>query len=125
MPKFLSDEFFKEVEDGLVADPAWNESVKNVETSIMMSATDIGQSFVLAVKGGATTLQKAVPGAQAEFTLEGTYEAWAKVARGEVDIQSAVLKGQLRFRGSITKILAYRDRFMKVAHVMNAVPKDF
>lgn len=125
MAKFLSDEFFHEVEAALVADPAWNESVKSVETTIMITATDIGQSFVLAVKGGVTTLQKAEAGAQAEFTLEGTYEAWTKVAKGEVDIQAAVLKGQLRFRGSITKILAYRDRFMKVAHVMNSVPKEF
>jgi hypothetical protein len=36
-----------------------------------------------------------------------------------------VLKGQLRFKGSITKILMYRDRFIRVAEVMSDVPKEF
>ena len=57
--------------------------------------------------------------------FEGTYDAWTKVAKGEVDLQSAVLKGQLKFKGSITKILMYRDKFMRIADVLKNVPKEF
>jgi putative sterol carrier protein len=46
------------------------------------------------------------------------------VARGEVDLQSAVLKGQLKFKGSITKILMYRDRFIRVADLMKQIQTE-
>jgi putative sterol carrier protein len=77
------------------------------------------------VENGTTTLQKATPGAPVEFTLDGTYDSWCKVAKGEVDLQSAVLKGQLKFKGSITKILMYRDRLNRVVDIMRDVPKEF
>lgn len=125
MPKFLSDEFFAELQAALAADQKWAESTKGVRTTILLGVTDLGSSHIISVDGGVTTIAKSEPGASAEFTFDGTYEAWTKVAKGDLDMQSAVLKGQLRFKGSITKILMYRDRFMRVAEVIKTVPKDF
>ncbi len=125
MAKFLSDEYFSQVQAALSQDQKWLESTKSVKTTIAFNVTDIGQNYVLAVENGATTLQKAAAGAPAEFSFDGTYDAWTKVVKGEVNIQSAVLKGQLKFKGSITKILMYRDRFIRVADVMRDVPKEF
>ena len=125
MAKFLSDEYFSQVQAALSQDQKWLDSTKSVKTSIAFNATDIGQYYVLAVENGATTLQKVAAGAPAEFTFDGTYDAWVKVVKGEVDIQSAVLKGQLRFKGSISKILMYRDRLTRVADVMHDIPKEF
>ena len=117
MAKFLSDEYFKELETSLVNDQGWNESMKGIKTTILLGVTDGGQAFLLTVDNGVTTLQKASPGASAEFSFEGPYEAWVKVAKGDLDLQAAVLKGELRFKGSITKILAYRNRFMRMAEL--------
>jgi putative sterol carrier protein len=125
MAKFLSEAYVRELEAALKADPKWTESTKSVKTNILMVVTDNAESYLLAVDSGTTTMQKAAQGTQAEFTLEGAYESWAKVAKGEMDIQSAVLKGQLKFKGSITKILVYRDRFLRIAEVMKTVPKEF
>ena len=125
MAKFLSDEYFSELQSALSNDAKWSETTKSVRTSIAFNVTDIGQNHLLAVENGTTTLQKVVPGTAAEFSFDGTYDAWAKVAKGEMDLQSAVLKGQLRFRGSLTKILMYRERFMRVADIMKEVPKEF
>jgi putative sterol carrier protein len=125
MAKFLSDEYFGELQTALKADPKWAESTKSVKTSIAFNVTDIGQNYVLSVENGTTSLQKVAAGTTAEFSFDGTYDTWSKVAKGEMDLQSAVLKGQLRFRGSLTKILMYRDRFMRVADVMKEVPKEF
>jgi putative sterol carrier protein len=125
MAKFLSDDYFGQLQSMLAGDQKWAEGTKGVRTSIAFNATDIGQFFVLGVDNGVSTVQKAAPGAQAEFTFEGTYESWAKVAKGEVDLQAAVLKGQLRFKGSITKILMYRDRFMRVADMMKQIQTEF
>ena len=125
MAKFLSDEYFAQLQSALSQDPKWSESTRTVKTSIAFNATDVGQNYVLAVENGATTLQKVAPGTPAEFSFDGTYDTWCKVVRGEMDLQSAVLKGQLRFKGSLTKILMYRDRFIRVAELMRDVPKEF
>jgi len=125
MSKFFGDEFFAELQNALVGDAKWTESTKGVKTTVLMGVTDTGSSHLISVDGGVTTIQKVERGAPAEFTFEGTYDAWTKVAKGEMDMQSAVLKGQLKFQGSITKILMYRDRFLRIAEVLKGVPKDF
>ncbi len=125
MAKFLSDEYFGQLQGTLATDQKWAEGTKGVKTTIAFNATDIGQNFVLSVDNGVSTIQKVAPGTTAEFAFDGTYEAWTKVAKGEVDLQAAVLKGQLKFKGSITKILMYRDRFIRVADLMKQLPTEF
>ncbi len=125
MAKFLSDEYFSLVQAALSQDAKWAESTKNFKSSIAINVTDIGQNYVINVDNGTTVLQKVVPGAPAEFTFDGTYDAWTKVAKGELDIQAAVLRGQLKFKGSLTKVLMYKDRLMRVAEVLRDVPKEY
>ena len=125
MSKFLSDEYFDQLREAISRDSKWTDSTKNIKTSIALNVTDNGQHYVLAVENGITNLQKVNPGSPAEFSFDGMYDTWCKVAKGEMDLQSAVLKGQLRFRGSLTKILMYRDRFMRLAELMRDVPKEF
>jgi putative sterol carrier protein len=123
--KFFSDEYFGQLQSLLTSDQKWIDSTKGLKTSIAFNITDISQNYVLTVEGGASKLQKAQPGANAEFSFDGTYDSWVKVAKGEVDLQSAVLKGQLRFKGSITKILMYRDRFIRIADLMKQIQSDY
>lgn len=125
MAKYMSDDYMSQVQSALSQDPKWLESTKNFRTSVAFNVTDAGQNFIMTVENGVTAIQKSSPGAQAEFSFDGTYESWCKVAKGEVDIQSAVLKGMLKFKGSLTKILMHKDRFVRVAEVMNEVPKEF
>jgi putative sterol carrier protein len=125
MAKYMSDEYISQVQAALSQDPKWLESTRSFKTSIAFNVTDIDQNFLMSVENGVTTFQKVAPGTSAEFALDGTYDAWCKVAKGEVDLQSAVLKGQLKFKGSLTKILMYRDRFMRVAEMMKDTPKEF
>ena len=125
MAKYFSEEFFKEVEVKLGTDTTWQQATKGVKSTIKLSTTDQGTNFLLTIEEGATRIGKTDAAMQAEFSFEGTYEAWSKVAKGEVDLQSAVLKGHLRFRGSITKILFYKDRFVRIADVMKSVPLEF
>lgn len=125
MAKFMSEEYISQVQSALSSDPKWSETTKSFKTSIAFNVTDIGQNFVMNVDNGTTTFQKVAPGTGAEFSFDGTYDAWSNVAKGEVDIQSAVLKGQLKFKGSLTKILMYKDRFVRVAEIMRDVPKEY
>ena len=125
MSKFLSNEFFNELVAALSADEKWAESTKGMKTSMLMVVTDPASSYLLTVSDGVTSVQASPQGVTPEFTFEGTYDAWSRVAKGEMDMQSAVLKGQLMFKASITKILMYRDRFMRIAEVMKTTRKEF
>ena len=125
MAKYMSEEYMSQVQAALSQDPKWAETAKNLKTSIAFNVTDTSQNYLLNVENGVTTFQKAAPGATAEFSFDGTYDVWSKVAKGEVDMQAAVLKGQLKFKGSLTKILMLRDKLNRVAEVMSAVPKEF
>jgi putative sterol carrier protein len=125
MVKYFTEEYFKEVEQKLIADPKWQQDTKGVKTTVLLGASDQGSFFLLKVEDGVTSLAKVEAGTTAEFSFEGTYDTWTKVAKGEVDFQSAVLKGMLKFRGSITKILFYKDRFLRIAEVIRSVPVEF
>jgi len=125
MAKYFTEEYFKEVELKLTADPKWQQDTKGIKTTILLSAPDRSALFLIKVEDGVTTISKTEPGVSVEFSFEGTYDVWTKVAKGEVDLQSAVLKGQLKFRGSITKILFYKDRFARIAEVIRSVPVEF
>jgi putative sterol carrier protein len=125
MAKFMSDEYISQVQASLAQDPKWAENTKNFKTSVAFNVTDEGQNYVMSVENGTTSFQKVAPGTAAEFSFDGSYDTWCKVARGEIDLQSAVLKGQLKFKGSLTKILMYKDRFIRVAEIMKEVPKEF
>lgn len=125
MVNYFSEGYFNEVQQRLAADPRWAEDTKGVKTTILLSAPDKSATFLLKVEEGVTAITKADPGVAAEFSFEGPYDVWTKVAKGDLDFQSAVLKGQLKFRGSITKILFYKDRFLRITEVIRAVPVEF
>jgi putative sterol carrier protein len=125
MVKYFTEEYFKEVEQKLIADAKWQQDTKGVKTTVLLGASDQGSFFLLKVEDGVTGIAKVEAGTPAEFSFEGTYDTWTKVAKGEVDFQSAVLKGMLKFRGSITKILFYKDRFLRIAEVIRSVPVEF
>jgi putative sterol carrier protein len=127
MVKYFSSEFFALLQESLVNDAKWQEGAKGLKTSMKLSTTDQGNasSYLLKVEEGKTTVATSDPAAQAEFSFEGTYETWVGLAKGEVDFQSAVLKGLLKFKGSITKILVYKDRFLRIAEVIRSIQVDF
>ncbi len=125
MAKYFSEEFFTEIDGRLAGDPTWQQATKGVKSTIKLTATDQALSYLITIEEGVTRITKTDGNAQAEFSFEGTYEAWTKIAKGELDLQAAVLKGQLRFRGSITKILFYKDRFVRIADVIKSVPVEF
>lgn len=127
MVKFFSEAFFAQVQESLANDASWREGTKGLKTSVKLTSTEQSNasSFLLKIEEGTTTIAPSEPAATAEFSFEGAYETWTKVAKGEVDFQSAVLKGLLKFKGSITKILVYRERFMRIAEVMRSIPVEF
>ncbi len=127
MVKYFSPEFFAQLQDSLANDAKWQETTKGLKTSVKLTSTEQSNAstYLLKVEDGKTSISASEPATQAEFSFEGAYESWTKVAKGEVDFQSAVLKGLLKFKGSITKILFYKDRFLRIAELMRSIPVEF
>ena len=127
MVKYFSPEFFLQLQDGLANDAKWQEATKGLRTSVKLTSTELSNAstYLLRVEDGKTSISSSEQAEQAEFSFEGAYESWTKLAKGEVDFQSAVLKGLLKFKGSITKILAYKDRFLRIAEIMRSIPVEF
>jgi len=126
MVKLFSPEFFAQFQEALANDPKWQEDSKGLKTSIKLTATGgTASSYLLKVEDGKTTLAPTDSAAPAEFSFEGTYDTWTKIAKGEMDFQAAVLKGVLKFKGSITKILLYKDRFTRIAEVMRSYQLEY
>lgn len=125
MTRYFSEEYFKGVEAKSVADSAWMQATNGMKSTVRLTATVQGSSYFVKIGDDATSIAKAESGTEAEFAFGGNYEVWTKVAKGEVDLQAAVLKGMLRFKGSITKILAYKDRFARLADVMKDAPTEY
>jgi putative sterol carrier protein len=127
MVKYFSPEFFAQLQETLANDVKWQEDTKGLKTSIKLGSTDQinSTSYMVKVEDGKTTIAPSDHTTQAEFSFEGTYETWTRVAKGEVDLQSAVLKGLLKFKGSITKILLYKDRFVRIAELIRSLPVEF
>jgi putative sterol carrier protein len=127
MVKYFSPEFFAQLQDLLTNDAKWQEGTKGLRTSVKLGSVDsaVASFYLIKVEEGKTTVAPSDFATQAEFSFEGSYETWTKVAKGEVDFQSAVLKGLLKFKGSITKILVYRDRFLRIAEVIRSIQVEF
>jgi putative sterol carrier protein len=127
MVKYFSPEFFAQIQDTLANDVKWQEGTKGLKTSIKLTSTAQGSAstYLLKVEDGKTAISPSESAAPAEFSFEGSYETWTRVAKGEVDFQSAVLKGLLKFKGSITKILFYKDRFLRIAEAMRSIQVEF
>ena len=126
MAKFFSPEFFAQLQDALVHDAKWKESVNGLKTSIKLACVSGTErlEYLLKVEDGNTRIASWEPNAQAEFSFEGTYETWTRVAKGEVDLKSAVLKGLMKFKGSITKLVLQEERFVRIGQAMGSVPVE-
>lgn len=127
MVKFFSADYFNQLQQSLASDQKWQDNTKGIKTSMKLSSADSGNTatYVIKVEDGKTMISPTDSSAQAEFSFEGSYDTWTKLAKGEVEFQSAVLKGLLKFKGSITKILVYKDRFLRIAEVMRSIPVEF
>ncbi len=127
MVKYFSAEFFAQLQDALANDPKWQEDTKGLKTSIKLTSTDRASPRATSSRSrrGRRPSRRPSRARRRSSRSRGPTRRGRKVAKGEVDFQSAVLKGQLKFKGSITKILFYKDRFMRIAEVIRSVPVEF
>jgi putative sterol carrier protein len=125
MSQYFSQAFFAEVASRLNSDSEWSKKAGTITAKLVLTCLDRGVSFLIDIANG-RVVSSAVPvDAPADFKFEGNYDAWMQLGKGEKDLQSLVMGGRIRFRGSLPKIMALMSVLGRVTAVARDVPKDF
>ena len=125
MTQYFTAPFFEEVARRLNADAEWSKKAAAVSAKVVLTCVDRNASFLLDVVNGRVTSTPVGPDLPADFKFEGNYEAWTQLGRGERDLQSLVMGGKIRFRGSLPKIMGLMGVLNRVAVISREIPKDF
>jgi putative sterol carrier protein len=77
------------------------------------------------VDGEVTEVRELAAEEKTDYTLEGPYEIWTKLNKGEMDAQSALMTRQLPFKGNMSTIIRYSKAFLRLFEVMQTVPVEY
>ena len=122
---FFSDAYFVELATRLQRDPDWAKGAAKVSAKLMMTVTDRNEAHLLDVQGGIVTARAAKPEEPADFKFEGPYEQWARLGRERKDLNSLVLQGKIKFRGSLSKLLPLQSVLVRVEAVARSIEAEF
>ncbi len=125
MVQYFTKAFFDEIAGRLNTDPEWAKKAASITAKIVLTCADRNASFLLDVQGGKVAVHEVAPDVPADFKFEGTYDAWTQLGKGEKDFQGLVLGGKIRFRGSMSKVIALLGPLGRVTQIAQQVPKEF
>ena len=125
MTQYFTQPFFEEVASRLNADAEWSKKAGTISAKLVLTCLDRNASFLIEILNGRVVSSAISADAPADFKFEGNYDAWTQLGKGEKDLQSLVMGGRIRFRGSLPKIMALMSVLSRVTSVARDVPKDF
>jgi len=85
-----------------------------MNTTILAACSDRSEAFLIQVTDGNISSKEAPPQEKAEFKFTAPYEKWMMVAKGELKLQSEVVKGGIKFSGSMPKMLLYLGKVVRM-----------
>jgi len=125
MTQYFTQSFFEEVASRLNADSEWSKKAGAISAKLVLTCVDRGASFLIDIVNGRVVSSAVSAEIPADFKFEGTYDTWTQLGKGEKDLQSLVMSGKIRFRGSLPKIMGLMNVLGRVTSVARDVPKDF
>ncbi len=111
--RFWSEEFFQAAADSLNADARFAPLVAGIATVITADCSDRASAFQIRVEGGKVDVHPS-QGESAEFTFSAPYDEWVRIIRDSLDIRGEVVKGRVKFKGSMPKMLLYLGRVSRM-----------
>ena len=123
--QFFSNEYFSELATRLQKDPDWVKGAAKVTAKLMMTVTDRNEAHLFDIVAGNVTVRATKPDEPADFKFEGPYDVWTRIGKERKDLNSLVLQGKIKFRGSIAKLLPLQGVLVRVEAVARAIPADF
>ncbi len=121
MVRYFTSEFFEALVASLNQDEEWQRRARRLNLKILLNVTDRGEVHLLQVTEGTLSTHGAKPEDLDDFKLEGTYDNWATFTTGENDLPTLVMTGRLRFKGSVSKIMALQDPLNRLAQIARSL----
>jgi len=128
MVKFLSLDYWMKVEETANSDEEFGIKARGLTASYTFKVTDkeeLPPIYVMFEEGGVTEVRKLKEGEATDFTLEGPYDTWVAVNKGEMDPANAIMTRQLHFKGSMSRIIRYSKAFLRLFTVMQKVSVEY
>jgi len=128
MVKFLSEEYFKLVQKVANTDEEFGIKGRGFTGSFTFRVEDredIPPIYVMFENAKITEVRELGEGEETEYALEGPYEIWVQVVKGEMDAANAIMTREIRFLGSMSSIMRYSKAFLRLFTVMTEVPVEF
>ena len=128
MVKFLSLEYWKKVEEIANSDEEFMIKSRGFIASFTFNVTEGAVRPAIYAKfdnGKVPELRELKEGEKTDFTLEGSYEIWSQVNKGEIEGANAIMTRQLMFKGNMSSIIRYSKAFLRLFQVMQQVPVEY
>ena len=128
MVKFLGLDYWDKTKETANTDEEFGIKARLFTASFTFRVTDrndLPPIYVKFDKGKITEVRELSEKEKTDFTLEGIYEVWMKVNKGEIDSSNAIMTRQLQFRGNMSDIVRYSKSFLRLFELMQTVPVEY
>jgi putative sterol carrier protein len=128
--KYLSPEWAQEATRRLKQDLT-PEKMKHLTSSMLTAYTDcpdgIDRAVYYRVVDGVVEEVSLHEGEwpQAEFTITGSYETFARISQAELKARSALMSGKLILKGNLVKALRLAPVVDRLNEVLATIPTDY
>jgi putative sterol carrier protein len=128
MVQYLSLEYWKKVQEIANVDQEFSIKAKMFIASFTFKVSDkpdLKPIYAKFAEGKITEIRNVNEGEKTDFSLEGTYDVWCKVNKGELDGSNAIMQRQLQFKENMSNIIRYSKSFLRLFQLMQKVPVDY
>ena len=124
MTRFWSKEFFEKAGELLNNDQDLTKVFAGINTTILVKCIDKEVAFLISVKDGNISSREATPEDKAEFSFAAPYDKWVKIVKGEETMQREVMKSNVKFRGSMPKMLLYLNKVVRMQRKILSIVEE-
>jgi len=121
--RFLSDEHFAASNEAFLADVALQKSLPNVKLGILYFVTggpDGDFTYYIRIADGVVTMERGDL-AERDAEVRSSYDTAAKMSRGEIANQTAVMMGKVRIKGGMLTLLKHQGVLNRVQAISSGL----
>ena len=121
-------EYWNKVEEIANRDEEFSIKARSFFASFAFKVTDrdcVPDAYLRFDDGKVTEVRELEADEKTEFALEGTYDIWSQVNKGEIDGANAIMTRQLQFKGNMSAIIRYSKAFLRLFQLMQQVPVEY
>lgn len=125
--RFLSDEHFEAANAAFVADAELQRSLRDVSLAIVYfvsAGPDDDFEYHIKILDGAVTMARGEI-AERDAEVRSSYETAARMSRGEIANQTAVMTGKVRIKGGMMTMLKHQAVLNRVQAISAALPVTY